>query len=61
MAHKLASERAMQVRIGSALAEVKGMVARSPLSPILLRNATPSIFHQRHIGRVLRSSCNSRG
>src|SRR5213592_4958629 len=28
---------------------------------VLLRDATPSVFHQRHIGRVLRSSCNSRG
>src|SRR5438034_3222102 len=26
-----------------------------------LRNATPSVLHQRHIGRVLRSSCNDRG
>jgi hypothetical protein len=26
-----------------------------------LRRATPSVFHQRHIGRVLRSSCNDRG
>src|SRR2546429_9697694 len=25
-------------------------------SAVLLRNATPSVFHQRHIGRVLRSS-----
>src|SRR5436853_7048781 len=30
-------------------------------SAVLLRNATPSVFHQRHIGRVLRSSCNGRG
>src|SRR6266536_3361032 len=28
---------------------------------VLLRNATPSLFHQRHIGRVLRSSCNIGG
>src|SRR5260370_8532126 len=28
---------------------------------VLLRNATPSVLHQRHIGRVLRSSCNVRG
>jgi len=28
---------------------------------VLLRNATPSVFHQRHIGRVLRSSCNPSG
>src|SRR5688572_24232653 len=27
----------------------------------LLRNATPSIFHQRHLGRVLRSSRNHPG
>jgi hypothetical protein len=26
-----------------------------------LLNATPSVFHQRHIGRVLRSSCYTRG
>jgi hypothetical protein len=25
-----------------------------------LRNATPSVLHQRHIGRVLRSSCKRR-
>ena len=25
-------------------------------SAVLLGNATPSVFHQRHIGRVLRSS-----
>ena len=31
------------------------------LWPVQLRNATPSVFHQRHIGRVLRSSCNIRG
>ena len=30
-------------------------------SLVFLRNATPSVFHQRHIGRVLRSSCNSGG
>src|SRR5712691_8100709 len=29
--------------------------------PLILRNATPSVLHQRHIGRVLRSSCNPRG
>src|SRR3981081_1224561 len=32
-----------------------------PPSAVLLRNATPSVFHQRHIGRVLRSSCNNTG
>jgi hypothetical protein len=32
------------------------MLAVEP-NPLLLRNATPSVFHQRHIGRVLRSSC----
>jgi len=30
-------------------------------SGVLLRNATPSVFHQRHLGRVLRSSRNPRG
>jgi hypothetical protein len=33
----------------------------APPSAVLLRNATPSVLHQRHIGRVLRSSCNPRG
>ena len=28
---------------------------------VLLRHATPSVFHQRHAGRVLRSSRNCRG
>ena len=36
-------------------------VDESTLSAVLLRNATPSVFHQRHIGRLLRSSCNVRG
>jgi hypothetical protein len=30
-------------------------------SAVLFLNATPSVFHQRHIGRVLRSSCNHTG
>src|SRR5262249_21658013 len=30
-------------------------------SALSLRNAPASVFHQRHIGWVLRSSCNSRG
>jgi len=30
-------------------------------SAVLLRNTTPSVLHQPHIGRVLRSSCNPRG
>src|SRR5229473_1078339 len=30
-------------------------------SAVHLRNATPSVFHQRHIGRVLRSSSNHPG
>jgi hypothetical protein len=34
---------------------------RSNPSAVLSRNATPSVFHQRHIGRVLRSSCNVGG
>jgi hypothetical protein len=33
----------------------------STASAILLRNATPSVLHQHHIGRMLRSSCNVRG
>src|SRR5689334_25126389 len=35
--------------------------ANAALVALLLHNATPSVFHQRHIGRVLRSPCNSRG
>jgi uncharacterized protein with HEPN domain len=35
--------------------------AYSAVDHATVRNATPSVFHQRHIGRVLRSSCNSRG
>src|ERR1700684_2500077 len=34
--------------------------SRTP-SAVLLRNATPPVFHRRHIGRVLRSSCHSTG
>ncbi len=37
-------------------AGVKGIVCSATPSAILLCNATPSVFHQRHIGRVLRSS-----
>jgi hypothetical protein len=32
-----------------------------PPSAVLFRNATPSVLHQRYIGRVLRSSCNTPG
>ncbi|MGH3911603.1 MAG: serine hydrolase, partial [Pseudonocardiaceae bacterium] len=39
----------------------KRHAAGLPPSAVLLRNATPSVLHQRHIGRVLRSSCNPRG
>jgi hypothetical protein len=35
------------------------LLALSRLAP--LRNATSSVFHQRHVGRVLRSPCNVRG
>src|SRR6266436_3882439 len=43
--------------------KLSGEAARcwSTPSAVLLRNATPSVFHQRHIGRVLRSSCNPTG
>jgi hypothetical protein len=40
----------------SRTAGVKGIVTTLPLSAVLLRNATPSVLHQRHTGRVLRSS-----
>jgi len=32
--------------------------AAADASAVLLRNATPSVLHQRHIGRVLRPSSN---
>src|SRR5262245_6426625 len=37
--------------------EVRSVKSCSPLaSAVLSRNETPSVFHQRHAGRVLRSS-----
>ena len=39
----------------------KRHIARCTPSAVLFRNAAPSVLHQRHIGRVLRSSCNPRG
>src|SRR5260370_37418870 len=36
-------------------------LAQKRANPVLLRNPTPSVFNQRHIGRVLRSSCSVRG
>src|SRR6266550_3934735 len=42
-------------------AHCNGDFATVTSSAVLLRNATPSVFHQRHIGWVLRSSCNVRG
>jgi hypothetical protein len=41
---------------GRGPAEVKSIVCSATPSAILFRNATPSVFHQRHPGRVLRSS-----
>src|SRR5688572_27505872 len=41
--------------------EGEGHPCWSNPSAVLSRNATPSVFHQRHIGRVLRSSCNVGG
>src|SRR5438309_6393002 len=43
------------------IAPERASLADLPPSAILFRNATPSVFHQRHIGRVLRSSCNTTG
>src|SRR5256885_16944494 len=50
------------IRVGTGLTRVwhRALVERTQ-SAVLLRNATPSVLHQRHIGRVLRSSCNVRG
>jgi hypothetical protein len=41
--------------------DVDLQMVRSLVQPWPDGNATPSVFHQRHIGRVLRSSCDTRG
>jgi hypothetical protein len=41
--------------------EGEGHPCRTNPSAVLSRDATPSVFHQRHIGRVLRSSCDTGG
>jgi hypothetical protein len=38
-----------------------GAPHNSTLSALGARNAAPSVFHKRHVGRALRSSCNRRG
>ena len=48
-------------QINFRLAPLKRANLAGTPSAVFLRNATPSVFHQRHIGRVLRSSCNSPG
>ena len=55
--------RVCQKRRGITSRVVERLIAkRSELKKLLnLRDATPSVFHQRHIGRVLRSSCRDRG
>jgi hypothetical protein len=62
--HRTAEEIIAKVRRGRAALDQVTKSATHYLSTpsvVLLRNATPSVFHQRHIGRVLRSSCNPRG
>jgi hypothetical protein len=62
--HRTAEEIIAKVRRGRAALDqghhIRDALLVYPLG-VLLRNATPSVFHQRHIGRVLRSSCNPRG
>ena len=60
---QLYSQMKLQMK-REALEKINRQANEMPLNTALssrLRNATPSVFHQRHIGRVLRSSCNTRG
>src|SRR5919107_2230621 len=51
----------MPVRYDESTVTAYEKTSNLTLIAVRLRNATPSVFHQRHIGRVLRSSCNSGG
>ena len=50
-----------QARLVTTTARARERLAATSPSAVLLRDATPSVLHQRHAGRVLRSSCDSRG
>ena len=50
------SVRSMPVRYDGSTVTVYEKTSNLTLIAVRLRNATPSVFHQRHIGRVLRSS-----
>src|SRR5215470_10235162 len=51
----------MPVRYDGSTVTVYEKTSNLTLIGGTLTNATPSVFHQRHIGRVLRSSCNVHG
>src|SRR5579862_3714086 len=48
-------------KLGNPRPHGRGSSTCSSPSAVLLRNAAPSLFHQRHIGRMLRSSCDFTG
>jgi hypothetical protein len=50
------SVRSMPVRYDGSTVTVYERTSNLTLIALRLRNATSSVFHQRHIGRVLRSS-----
>src|SRR6185312_780165 len=57
-----AGERCLLASCCDILTDTKSRLRSLALwRKVLLRNATPSVFHQCRIGRVLRSSCNDRG
>ena len=45
---------------GPGVADI-GLAERTYAIGVAFRNASPSVLHKRHIGRVLRSSCNFSG
>src|ERR687897_790951 len=51
----------MPVRYDGSTVTVYEKTSKLTLIAVRLRNATPAVFHQRHIGRLLRSSCRGRG
>src|SRR5918994_5570832 len=51
----------MPVRYDGSTVTAYEKTSNLTLIAVRLRNATPAVFHQRHIGRLLRSSCRGRG
>src|ERR671911_2121630 len=51
----------MPVRYDGSTVTAYEKTSNLTLIAVRLRNATPSVFHQRHIGRMLRSSCDDPG